>query len=436
MRSTPWLCVLLACLAFVQAITVARAEEWSIPVGGNAFRTSPEPSNSGFKRNGTLVWSDDESVFSLYFHIDRPARLELAINAAVSQGSSRLMVKVANEAFNTIIEGSELSLHAIGSVDIKQVGYVRLDMNGTEMAGDSYAEVRDIVVRSDTKDLVLDYVKNNDGNMFYWGRRGPSVHLRYDVPREGKLRYAYSEITVPEGQDPIGSYYMANGFSEGYFGIQVNGPQERRILFSVWSPFQTDNPRDIPADQRIATLAKGSGVHVGEFGNEGSGGQSYLVYPWKAGTTYCFLTEVEPDGVGNTTYTSWFREKLSDGNPPWRLIASFRRPQTDTHLKGFHSFLESFAPERGYIGRRGYYGNVWVRDIDEQWHECTQARFSVDATGGGRHRLDFSGGAEGDQFFMRNCGFFNGIGKPGQAFARESSAEKQPEIDFDALPRG
>ena len=31
---------------------------------------------------------------------------------------------------------------------------------------------------------------------------------------------------------------MANGFGEGYFGIQVNGPNERRVLFSVWSPFK------------------------------------------------------------------------------------------------------------------------------------------------------------------------------------------------------
>ena len=91
---------------------------------------------------------------------------------------------------------------------------------------------------------------------------------------------------------------MANGFSEGYFGMQVNSSTERRILFSVWSPFNTDNPKDIPAEQRIRMLAKGPDVHVGEFGNEGSGGQSYLVYPWKAGTVCRFLTRVQPDKDG------------------------------------------------------------------------------------------------------------------------------------------
>ncbi len=61
----------------------------------------------------------------------------------------------------------------------------------------------------------------------------------------------------------IGSYFMANGFGQGYFGIQVNSASERRILFSVWSPFSTNNPREIPDDQRITLLKKGEPVHAG-----------------------------------------------------------------------------------------------------------------------------------------------------------------------------
>jgi Domain of unknown function (DUF3472) len=79
---------------------------------------------------------------------------------------------------------------------------------------------------------------------------------------------------------------------------------------------------------------------------------------------------------------------------------------------------------------------MWVRDVDQQWHECTQARFSVDATGGGRHRLDFTGGSAGNQFFLQNCGFFDETGEPGKMFTRESSGKKPPSIDLDSLPRG
>ena len=417
--------------AFV--FTNLHAADWSIPLAGNAFRTAPSPGGKGVRRNGSVVWSDAEDVFSIYFHVDRPSDLRLSVKALMRDGRSTLDIRAGGETFQTKIEGKKLASHAIGRINVPNAGYVRVDVQGASRTGEQFAEIRDLLVSSDTGGLKLDYVKTNDGGMYYWGRRGPSVHLRYEVPRDVDLRYAYSEVTVPIGQDPIGSFYMANGFGEGYFGLQVNSAKERRVLFSVWSPFKTDNPRDIPKDQRIVPLGKGPGVHVGKFGNEGSGGQSYLVYPWRAGVTYRFLTEVKPEGDGNTVYTAWFGDKAAS---EWILIASFRRPKTDTHLRGFHSFLESFSPAFGHIGRRAFYGNVWVRDTGERWHESTRARFSVDATGRGRHRLDFTGGAEGKRFYMRNCGFFNETGKPGESFTRESTADARPDIDFDALPRG
>ena len=40
---------------------------------------------------------------------------------------------------------------------------------------------------------------------------------------------------------------------------------------------------------------------LGEFGNEGSGGQSYLVYPWKSGQVYRFLVRATPQAESNST---------------------------------------------------------------------------------------------------------------------------------------
>jgi hypothetical protein len=408
--------------------TSTQAADWTVPLAGNTFRTAPEPGGNGVRRSGELTWSDSNDVFSVYFHVDRPAELHLKMTASARGGSSRVQVRVGSQTFNTVIDGDKPSTHDIGSVKAAKAGYLRVDFQGVERSGDIYAAIRELLISSDTEGLRADFVRNNDGGMFYWGRRGPSVHLSYQVPRGIDLRYAYSEITVPEGQDPIGTFYMANGFGQGYFGMQVNGPQERRVLFSVWSPYKTDNPKDIPKDQRIVALARGPKVHIGEFGNEGSGGQSYLVYPWKAGRTYRFLTRVVPDGQGNTVYTSWFGDKQAG---EWRLIASFRRPKTDTHLRGFHSFLESFSPAYGHIGRRAFYANTWVRDVDGNWHECTRARFSVDATGGGRHRLDFTGGSKDKRFFLRNCGFFDETGRPGESFDRLATGIEHPEIAFD-----
>jgi len=421
-----------ACVAVLSMIcTVAGAAEWAVPMPGNTFRTTPQAGGNAAQRNGTVAWSDPNSVYSVYVHVDRPAQLRLAIRAAVRAGRSTIATRVGKEKFRSVIAGTTPAVVEIGAVQVANAGYVRVDFQGVERTGNVFAEIQELLISSDVEGLKVDFVRNNQGGMFYWGRRGPSVHLSYQVPRQVKLQYAYTEVTVPKGQDPIGSFYMANGFGQGYFGIQVNSSKERRVLFSVWSPFKTDNPRKIPKDQRIVALARGGKVHVGEFGNEGSGGQSYLVYPWKTETTYRFLTKVEPDGKGNTVYTSWFGDK---GAGEWLLIASFRRPKTDTHLSRFHSFLESFSPSHGYIGRRAFYGGVCVRDVQGKWHACAGARFSVDPTGGGRHRLDFTGGAEGQRFFLRNCGFFNETGRPGTIFNRAVTGVADPGIDLQALP--
>ena len=423
---------LLAVLTTMLLVQNADSGEWTIPLAGNAYRTAPAPSNAGFSRQGSVKWDDANEVISIFFRLSQPSSVQVAVRARTESSSSKLNATIASKTYSVQVSNTDYTVVSIGQTNKLPSGYARLDLQGDSQESFQSIEVTDLIVTSATENLKLDYVKSNQGNMFYWGRRGPSVHLRYDVPNGKSLRYAYSEITVPMSQDPLGTFYMANGFGEGYFGMQVNSPTERRVLFSVWSPFKTDNPREIPEDQKIIPLGKGENVRLGEFGNEGSGGQSYLVYPWRAGRTYRFLTEVIPNGKGETTYTSWFGDAKKD---EWILIASFRRPKTNTNLRGFHSFLESFYPTHGHLSRRGNYGNVWVRDTEETWHACEKATFSVDATGGGMHRLDFQGGSNGSAFYLRNCGFFNETSKRGETFTRALKPASPPTIDWDQLPR-
>jgi hypothetical protein len=405
-------------------------QSWRIPLGGNHFRTDagalePAASRGGrVGRNGVLAWSDPAEVHSLFFHVDRPGRLQLALELTATDEPSRVRVRRGDQVWDLELDG-QAGERILGEIEVAQVGYVQIELQGLQRTGPVYAGVSHLWVRSATDGLQVHFVRDNEGNMFYWGRRGPSVHLTYTTPRQKNIEYAYSEITVPVGEDPLGSYFMANGFAEGYFGIQVNSETERRILFSVWSPFQTDNPRDIPADQRIEALEAGPEVRIGEFGNEGSGGQSYRIYPWQAGRTYRFLTRIVPDGQGSTIYTAWFGSVADDD---WSLIARFRRPQTDTYLRRFHSFLENFNPATGHQHRRARHHNVWVRDTEGRWHACSAARFSVDATGGGGHRLDFNGGVEGEGWFLENCGFFSGSTAAGTVLTPPSLPTAPPRL--------
>jgi hypothetical protein len=409
------------------------AEQWTVPLAGNTFRTQPAPGRIAGKRGSSLRLKQTDEIVSIFFHVDRSALLSLSLRGRGLNGASKVLAAVGDQSLETQVDKKETDYDCLlGDVEVSGASYVQVDLQIETIDESASVELSELRVVSSTQDLTIDFVRNNDGNMFYWGRRGPSVHLSYQIPTDTPITYAYSEITVPTDQDAIGSYFMANGFSEGYFGFQVNSATERRVLFSVWSPFRTDDPSTIPDDQRVKTLAKGEDVSAQDFGNEGSGGQSFLVYPWKANATYRFLTEVKPDGEGNTRYTSWFGDKQAG---EWRLIANFQRPKTDKHLTGFHSFLENFSPEFGYQPRSAKYGNQWVRDIDGRWHEITRAKFTGDNTARGRHRLDYAGGSANGTFFLRNCGFFAPSVTLDQQFERDSIESQRPDIEWDALPR-
>lgn len=408
----------------------AMAGEWTVPLAGNAFRSEPDPGN-GTNRQGMLTWSESTEVYSVYFHVDRAATLTLALQGSASQ-AARWKIDCNGKSFDVAVNDDEIKERRVGEIKATGAGYLEVRISGSQRSGEVFGKISDLIVRSEDE-VELHYVKSNKGNMFYWGRRGPSVHLGYQVPKEKKIEWAYSEITVPKGEDVIGSYFMANGFGQGYFGFQVKSPTERWVLFSVWSPFSTNNPNEVPEKDRVLTLATGKEVRAQKFGGEGSGGQSFLRYPWKAGKTYRFLTQVTPNGDNTTTYTSWFGDKEAD---EWRLIASFRRPRTDTHLTGFHSFLENFSTQFGAQGRLGLYGNQWVCDTDGTWHEITRARFTADATARGGHRLDYAGGTRDGVFFMQNCGFFNERVEFDQWFEKPSNPRSQPVIDLKGLPRG
>ncbi len=417
---------------FLALAATAEPMRWQVPLAGNSYLVHSAAGHQDKVGGNGIRWQDAASGFSAWFHVDRPGDLDLALRLRVPEGKSTLKATVAGKSFEPEVEGAEFHEVPLGRVHAEAAGYLRVDLSGVRKTGGVFAEISDLVVSSETPELKASFVRDNKGNMFYWGRRGASVHLGYQMPKGVKIEYAYTEVNVPKGDDPPGSYFMANGFGEGYFGMQVKSDTERWVLFSVWSPHATNRPSEIPVDLRVELLKKGSDVRGGEFGGEGSGGQSILVYPWKAGVTYRFLNSVRPDGKGNTVYTAWFGEV---GKPEWKLIASFKRPKTDTWLTGYHSFLENFYDAVGFKERRALYGNQWVRDNQGMWHEITRAGFTVDGTGGGGHRLDYAGGVSGNAFFLRNGGYFNDRVSAGQPFTRPSTADRKPVVDFEALDK-
>ena len=403
-----------------------------VPLAGNAYSSKHLDRYRTITNNGIENWSNPEEYFTVYFKVSKPGKFQIAIeDLGVVTGKSEVEFSINNVSKKLILDASSSKKTiSVGNWKIDKEGYVALVIKGISKTEKNFPAINNVTISSSDFDGTVAYVPNNEGGFFHWGRRGASVHMNYQAPENVNAEWYYNELTVPVGEDKIGSYFMANGFGEGYFGIQVNSARERRVLFSVWSPFTTDDPKSIPESHKIKMLKKGENVTTGEFGNEGSGGQSYLKYNWIAGNTYKFLLRGKPEGNNSTNYTAYF---FAPETGEWKLIASFNRPQTNTYLTRFHSFLENFVPEQGDFSRMVGFNNQWYCDDKGNWNELNTAKFSADDTARRGYRMDYSGGVNAEGFYLKNGGFYNESTVPGSVFTRPFT-NKNPNINFNSLP--
>ena len=399
----------------------------SIPLGGNSYQISGN-NNETINENGIDAWQNPDSEFAIYFSTSTAKNVFISLDILEQKENSEIIFSTEDKSKQIKFETGNTGKIKVGEFLLKQ-GYNVLKLKGISKKGIDYAKIKNLVLEYEGN-AELSFVKENSNNRFYWGKRGPSVHISYNLPKNKNIKWFYNEITVAVGKDPIGSYFMANGFGQGYFGIQVNSETERRILFSVWSPNNTNNPNDIPNDEKIKLLKKGDGVKSGEFGNEGAGGQSYKLYNWKAGNTYKFLNSIEPDGKGNTVYTAYFKVEETG---KWILIASFLRPKTNSWYTNAHSFLENFDNKKGFKQRKVLFSNQWICDSNGEWTEVNKGVLTGDDIAVSKYRLDFEGGIENNAFYLKNGGYFNGDSPLYSVFQRQTTNIK-PVVDFSILP--
>ncbi|WP_084158152.1 DUF3472 domain-containing protein [Gaetbulibacter saemankumensis] len=399
----------------------------TIPIGANSWVAN------NINQNGTLIstegihnWTSTSDVIHTYVRTDA-GNLNVGLNIKTSEEGSKFQVTVNGVSKELIITTDEYVDYGIGVFPV-EAGYNTIEIKALNKSGTFVGDINSLLLGGSAVEAGVVY---NPTDNFYFGRRGPSVNIGYKTPTGKDVQYFYNELTVAEGDDVLGSFFMANGHSQGYFGLQVNSSSERRILFSIWSAYSTDDPNQIPDDYKVTELGSGEGVTVQDFGNEGSGLQSFKNIGWKTGVTYKFLLKGEPADVeGSTDYTGYFYDPEVG---EWELIASLRRPKTSTYLTGAHSFLENFNPSTGNLTRQGSYGNQWVYTTDGAWSEVTEANFGVDATAANGDRMDYFGDADGSNFIMKNCGFFSDYLSAGSTLTR--SPGTNPNIDLEALPQ-
>ncbi len=237
-------------------------------------------------------------------------------------------------------------------------------------------------------------------------RAARSVHLSYTAP---KAVLFYTEVTVEKSVP--GSYFMACGFRQGYFGLQEVSGGRKVVIFSVWDPGHGNNAAQVPDNERVETLYHAPDVTARRFGGEGTGGQSFFEYPWKVGQTYRFLVKaaISPSpsgrgagGEGKTAFTGYFY--LSE-KKQWKRLVTFRTITGGKLLESLYSFIEDFRRDgkSALDVRRALFGNGWVADAGGKWTPLEKARFT--ASGASREAKDtIDAGTIKDRFYLQTGG--------------------------------
>ncbi len=373
------------------------------------------------EKDGLHNWTDAGQQLHYYFYLRNTGTLDISFLLKNRSKGNIIEAKIADKVFSVQVpKGKRFKKANLGPVVIAKPDFYDLEIDCIKKTGSIIADMQSIEVGgSAAKDMQFNKKPR---------RNAASVHLMYPLPDSVKAIGFYNEVTVPKSADHVYSYFMACGFARGYFGMQVNSDSERRIIFSVWDAGTEAVDRSKVSDEnRVKLMAKGHNVVATDFGNEGTGGHSHLVYNWKAGETYKFFVTTLPDSATSSTiYSAYF---FVPELQRWKLIASFRAPKDGHYLTHLYSFLEDFWGVNGNLFRKAYYGNQWIRTEDGKWKELTNATFSCDATGRALDRIDFGGGMENNSFYLWNGGFADTNTACGTTFSR-APANKKPEINL------
>ncbi len=397
------------------------------PLRVPAFTAYLDPDVEGARvssRSGITGWKDPALKVLWFGELKSTGALECAVALRLAEGAtSKLRLNVAGQSREATVTGAGTNLvtASFGSYEIKDPGYQRFTLQSLNERGRAFG---------DLDALVLDGPAAADAHFNLKARRNAaSVHLFYPVPKGTNVEAFYCEMTGLE--DPLWTYYMACGWHRGYFGMQVNSPTEGRIIFSVWDSGNEGVDRNkVAEDNRVKLVAKGEGVYAGDFGNEGTGGHSHLVYPWKTGERQRFIVTAKPVDATHTVYSGYY---FLPDEKEWMLISSWKAPKEGGWLRGLYSFSENFGGANGHLVRKALYGNQWIRTDQGQWIELTTAGFSHDGTGKA-DRLDRFMGVEEGQFFLSHGGFGPGFTRYGEKFTRPATGHAPADITLPPLP--
>ncbi|MGW0231970.1 DUF3472 domain-containing protein [Actinopolymorpha singaporensis] len=226
------------------------------------------------------------------------------------------------------------------------------------------------------------------GPFNYWENADPSTHLRYfpasGVVPEGATAF-YNEITV---QSSVPStYFMTNGYSGGYYGIQELDDGSKIAIFSIFGPNRGTVPDDRLTSKVLYRIGYGDFVIHGEY----AGGPSIRIpFDWEVGQTYATMITNQPDTTpGNHAQivTAWLNTEPVGRPPNWLKLMTVKteRPSaTPLQMTGLYSFLEDFLRDGSFTEgrvRQAAYGNAAIYHARGGWRPLNRIGFTGQLSG-------------------------------------------------------
>ena len=153
----------------------------------------------------------------------------------------------------------------------------------------------------------------------------------------------YCEVTGVE--TPLWTYFEACGWHRGYFGMQVNSPTERRIIFSVWDSGSERVDRNKVGEQDRVTLG-GQGRRcfrrrLRQRGHRRP--QPSWSLTGRPAQKQRFLVTAKPTDATHTIYSGyWFQPEQKK----WMLISSWKAPKDGGYLARPLQLLRKFRRQQ------------------------------------------------------------------------------------------
>lgn len=152
---------LLCLLALLLCTTVfAQPQQVVVGVSGNGYVTRQQD-GARITQRGVTHWTNPKSIVSIYFYLHQPTTADLSLYA---KGHSEIKVSYGKKGFKVNLQSDDFTKVPVGSIDIRQAGYVRIDLQGVSKSGESFGEIKQLI--ADNVTGKSNYVKDFSD---YWG---------------------------------------------------------------------------------------------------------------------------------------------------------------------------------------------------------------------------------------------------------------------------